>query len=153
MSGLARDAATAYGYGDKPPRRRRGRPQPVVHQQQLAVDRPRPARPKPAIEVINYRRVVSGALRAFIDVRWNSAGLVFRDCAVIVGADGKAWCGLPSAPVIVDGRHYVINGKKQYRPAVEWRDRDRSDRFSERVLTLLLNIYPDALDADAEAAA
>ena len=73
--------------------------------------------------------------------------------AVIVGADGKAWCGLPSAPVIVDGRHYVINGKKQYRPAVEWRDRDRSDRFSERVLTLLLNIYPDALDADAEAAA
>jgi len=39
-------------------------------------------------------------------------------------------------------------GKSKFRPVVEWRDRDRSDQFSERVIALLLKKHPDALDAE-----
>ncbi len=34
-------------------------------------------------------------------------------------------------------------------PTVEWCDRDRGDRFSERVIGLLLKKDPDALDPEA----
>ena len=36
-------------------------------------------------------------------------------------------------------------------PTVEWCDRDRGDRFSERVIGLLLKKHPDALDPEAGA--
>ena len=87
-AGIAPNAATAFGYGDRPP-----------------------------AQVINFKKVVSGALRGFCDVRWNTARLTFRNCAVYVAADGRAWCGLPSAPVIDSaGRHYVVDGEKQISP-------------------------------------
>ncbi len=106
-AGIAPNAATAYGYGDRPARRR------STPARRSSI--PGAPRSKPPVQVINFRKVVSGALRGFCDIRLNAA---------------------------------CLDGKKQYRAMVEWRDRDRSDRFSERVIGLLLKKHPDALDGD-----
>ena len=116
------DVANAAGHGGKP-------------------------RPRPSMRVTSFRPFIKGALRGHCNIAWDSAGLLLIDCPIFVSAAGKAWCGLPAAPIIDSaGRHYVVNGKKQYRPLLEWRDRDRSAAFSARVIELLLKRFPDALD-------
>ena len=100
-AGIARDAATAAGFGDRPP----------------------------SLRLTNFRSVVKGSLRGFANIEWDAVGLVLKDVSIHV-SNCKAWAGLPAAPVIdSDGRHHVVDGKKQYRPLIEWKDRDRSDRF------------------------
>jgi hypothetical protein len=99
-----------------------------------------------SVRVIFFRPVVKGALRGVVNVERGAAGLVFRQVPIYVSADGKGWCGLLTAPVIDSaGRPHAINGKRQYRPLIEWRDRTRSNRFSERVIELLLTKHPGAL--------
>jgi len=103
---------------------------------------------KPNIRMGKFRPCVRGSLRGFLHIAWPAAGLRFRNCGVFVRADGTAFVGLPSAPVIDSGgRHHVVDGKKQYEPTNDWLKRERGDEFSQLVLALLLKKYPDALDA------
>jgi len=46
-------------------------------------------------------------------------------------------------------RHVEVNGKRQYAPILEWRDRDRADRFSAAVVALVREACPDALGGSA----
>lgn len=129
--------ATAVGFGGRPepfvPSSRRRR-SPTAKRSSPPAQQPSPSRPKPPVQIINFRMVVKGALRGFSSVRWNAAGRVLRSCGVYVAADDGAWVGLLAAPVIdCTGKH-----RRQYRPTVEWRDRRFSDRFSKRVIELLL---------------
>jgi hypothetical protein len=120
--GIARDAATAVGFGDRPPPKR--------------------------MRLISFRPVVKGSLRGFCNVELPS-GLVLKDVSVFV-ARGKAWAALPARPVIdSDGRHHVINDKRQYAAAVQWRNRDLNDRWSAAVVELIRAKHPDALDEAA----
>ena len=126
----------------------KARPRPAVAAQAEAtvVAKPAPS----TIRVTSFRPFTKGALRGYSNISWDAAGLRLIDVPVFVAADGKGWCGLPAAPIIDSaGRHHVVNGKKQYRPLLEWRDRDRSQRFSERVIEALLRKFPHALDGDA----
>ena len=101
---------------------------------------------KSSVRVTRFKTVVRGQLRGFAGVTWDAAGLRFKE----VSADGKGWCGLPAVPVIVSaGRHHVIAGRKQYRPVLKWRDRARSEAFSEHVIAALLRKHPHALDDEA----
>jgi hypothetical protein len=40
------------------------------------------------------------------------------------------------------------NGKPQYTPMAAWKDKETGDRFSEIVIGLLVEKFPDALGAE-----
>lgn len=123
-AGIARDAATAFGFGDRPP--------------------------PPRMRLISFRPITKGSLRGFANIDWPAAGLVLKDVSVHV-SHGKARAGLPAAPVIDgDGRHHIIEGKKQYRPVIEWKDRDRGDCFSQAVVELVRAKHPGVLDVEGK---
>jgi hypothetical protein len=97
------------------------------------------------MRLISWRPVTKGSLRGFANVEWQAAGLVLKEVSVHV-SNGKSWAALPAAPQIdSEGRHHIVDGKKQYRALLEWKDRARSDAFSKAVLAVLLAKHPDAL--------
>jgi len=117
---LARDAATAAGWGDRPP------------PQRIALRRSRPMH--------------RATLRGFIEVELPNA-LVVRKVAIQEKA-GKWWASLPSKPVLDrDGRHKTDpTGRRADAAALEWRSRELGDRFSQVVVTVLRQMYSDAFD-------
>jgi hypothetical protein len=115
----AREAAVAAGFGGPlPPKRMR---------------------------LISFKPMVKGSLRGFANVEI-PPGLKIADCPVLV-SHGKAWATLPSKPVLdQEGRHHVVNGKKQYAALFEWATRDLADRFSTRIVELVRERHPEVLE-------
>src|ERR1700704_3627436 len=97
------------------------------------------------MRLLSLKPLLKGSLRGFANVEL-PIGLRITDCPVLT-SNGKAWATLPSKPVLDrDGKHVEVNGKRQYAPILEWRDRDLSDRFSELIVGLVRQRHPDALD-------
>jgi hypothetical protein len=97
-----------------------------------------PVPPSPSrIKILSYEPRLSGALRAVLAVEM-PFGLVLRDVPLFVAASGP-WVGLPSKPVLNrDGMAKLdANGKRQYAPIAEWRNRDLASRWSTAVLAAL----------------
>jgi hypothetical protein len=95
---IAPDAATAAGWGDRPPPHR------------TALRRWRP-----------LHRVT---LRGFADIELPN-GLRIDDIAVHV-RDGRIWASLPTRPMLdQDGRHVFSDGKPQYAPILRSQSRPR----------------------------
>jgi hypothetical protein len=95
----------------------------------------------------SFRPLTKGALRGLATVELPSR-LTIVDIPVCV-TSGKAWCSLPSKPVMDSkGRHVEVSGKKQYALVLRWRTRDLSDRFSATVVALVRQAHPGALDGD-----
>jgi hypothetical protein len=120
----ATDAATAVGFGGKPPRR---------------------------MTLRSWKPLRKGALIGFAAISL-PAGLEIDDIPVLM-INGKAWAALPGRPVITaDGRVAKLPGtsKTQYVSFLRWRDRALSTAFSERVVELVLERHPTALDGSAE---
>jgi hypothetical protein len=65
----APDAATAVGYGDKPPARQ--------------------------LRLISWRPLAKGSLRGFCTIELLPLGLKNIDCPVLL-SHGRAWCALPA---------------------------------------------------------
>jgi hypothetical protein len=83
-------------------------------------------------------------LRGFATVALQN-GLTIVDCAIFA-KDGRAWAALPARPMIGrDGQQLVIDGKRQYEPILQWRDREQADQWSAAVITLVRAEYPEAL--------
>jgi hypothetical protein len=61
---------------------------------------------------------------------------------------GKSWATLPSRPQIdKDGRQRIgLNGKPAYTPILEWRTSELKNGFSAKVVQLVLEKHPDALE-------
>jgi hypothetical protein len=103
--------------------------------------------------LIGFSHRVKGPLRGFATVEL-PCGLRIADVMVFVGPTG-AWATLPGKPVLdPDGRHVVIDGKKQWAPLLEWR-RGLNSRFSAAVVELVsaehpgvIEIQPDMLPED-----
>jgi hypothetical protein len=101
---------------------------------------------KPHMRLISFKPLIKGALRGFAHIEL-PIGLRIADCPVLI-SHGKAWAPPPSKPVLDrEGRHVEVNGKKQYAPILEWRDRDLADRFSAAVVELVREAHPDGLAA------
>lgn len=77
-----------------------------------------------------------------------ASGLRLLDCPVHLHPNGRSWVALPGRPVLSEsGIHKRdANGKTQYVPMAEWKDKSTSDRFSEIVIALLRERVPEALD-------
>jgi hypothetical protein len=98
----------------------------------------------PRLRLITFKAVHKNSLRGFASVELPS-GLRITDCPVLI-SHGKAWASLPSKPVLDrDGKQVETDGKRQYAPILEWRDRDLADRFSAAVVNLVRAAHPDDL--------
>jgi hypothetical protein len=107
-----------------------------------------PAEARRGLRLVVFRPLRKGGLLGFATVEFLALGLVVVDCPV-QNTHGRIWCGLPSKPVLdQDGHHVRINGKGQgqYAALLKWCDRARSERFSERVIELVRQQYPGALE-------
>jgi len=112
---------------------------------------PAPSHPprKLTVEVENFRAHRSGSLFGFIDVSIPELRMRFRDCTVHASANGdRKWVGLPAkAQIARDGTvRRDERGKISYTPVVEIVHRDTRERFSDRVITALLQRFPLAFD-------
>jgi hypothetical protein len=98
---IARDAATAAGWGDRPPAGHRRR----------------------TIALLAWRPLTKGALRGFVSVEL-PIGLRLIDCPVYVGKNGP-FATLPSKPQIdkESRKKTNPNGWPAYAPVLEWRSR------------------------------
>jgi hypothetical protein len=88
------------------------------------------------LRLLSFKPLVKGALRGFASVEV-PPGLQITDCPVTVGSNG-AWATLPGKPILDrEGRQVETNGKKQYTPFAQWRDRELQRRFSDAVIALI----------------
>ena len=105
---------------------------------------PATRRPR-TLALVAWRPVVKGALRGFAAIEL-PIGLKIHDVPVLV-SNGKAWASLPSKPQLDRHGHQktAANGKPAYVSIIEWRDRALSAAFSDRVVELVRQAHPDAL--------
>jgi hypothetical protein len=98
------------------------------------------------LQLIEFRPLTKGALRGFASIHL-PLGVTISDCPVLVSG-GKAWVSLPSKPQLNgDGTpRRDANGKVLYVPILRWSERDLANRFSDTVVALVRERYPDALD-------
>jgi hypothetical protein len=98
------------------------------------------------MRLIEFRPFVKNTLRGFATFELPN-GLRISDCTVHVSS-GTPWVGLPSKPLLEEGRHKQdVNGKPMYAPVVQWRSRDLHDAFSAKALSLIRAVHPAAVDA------
>jgi len=71
------------------------------------------------------------------------------DVAIHVHPNGAGWAALPAKPQIE--RNGVVikrDGKAQYVPVLAFTDRKTADAFSHRVIGAVLDLCPEAFDAE-----
>jgi hypothetical protein len=101
---------------------------------------------RPRMRLLNFNAVNKGSLRGFATVALPN-GLTIFDCPVMIGKRGP-WATLPAKPVLDgEGRHIKPEGRKgQYAPVAQWRDKEQSTRFSDSLVALVLEAYPNAIE-------
>jgi hypothetical protein len=97
------------------------------------------------MRLVSWHQVGKGSLIGCATIEL-PVGLRIIDAPVFTGRNGP-WASLPRKPVLDrDGKQRLdVNGKPQFQPLIEWRDRTLSDRFSEAVVALVREQHPDAL--------
>ena len=87
-----------------------------------------------------------GQLRGFATVEL-PIGLIVRDCPILRSRDGL-WAALPAKPEIDrEGRCRTgPEGARLYVEVLHWRSRRLRTAFSDRVVALVREAYPDDLD-------
>jgi hypothetical protein len=85
-------------------------------------------------------------LRGFASIRLPNR-LVIHDVVICQAGDGHAWANLPAKPMIDDTGVALRDaaGKVRYRPVLEW-PRELLDEFGKRVIALVREAHPEALD-------
>jgi hypothetical protein len=98
-----------------------------------------------SLRLLSWESLRKNSLRGFATVEL-PIGLRILDCPVLV-SNGRAWVALPSKPALHrEGRHAKPGGVPQYTPIAEWRDKALSGLFSDRVVELLREQYPEDLE-------
>ena len=106
---------------------------------------PMAAEARRGLRLVSFKPLKKGGLLGFVSIEILAIGMTVVDCPVQKTA-GRIWVALPAKPVLgQDGHQVEVGGKKQYAAILKWRDRARSDRFSDRVVQLVREQYPEAL--------
>jgi hypothetical protein len=118
---IARNAATAIGFGDRPPSRR--------------------------IKLTAWRSLRSGKLYGFASVELLEIGLILIDLPVFSGTNGF-WAALPRKAKLnrEKSQRRDANGNGEFEPCCEWASRQLADQFSATVVELIQTAHPGALD-------
>jgi hypothetical protein len=104
-------------------------------------------------QVISFHPLRRNTLAGFATVRFSS-GLILHDRAVHVHPGAKGgWVGLPATPIIDTKSGQAQRdprGKIVYAAIAEWSERQIGDRFSEIVVGIIRERWPEAFDAGGE---
>jgi hypothetical protein len=102
---------------------------------------------RPSLRLLESKPLRKNTLRGFATIRLPN-GLVIRDIVIGQVSDGRAWATLPSKPMINDDGVALRDdaGKIRYRPVNEWPTRELQDEFSKRVIALVREAHPQALN-------
>jgi hypothetical protein len=102
---------------------------------------------RPLLQVLGVQKHRKGVLRGFCDVRLPN-GFTFKDC-VVCESNGKRWATLPSKPMVgADGTALrTAEGKLRYSPVID-APKDLQRTFSDRVVKLIGDQWPDVFDGD-----
>jgi hypothetical protein len=106
---------------------------------------------RPAIHV-RFRpfKNVAGTMLGWLRLEFPS-GLIVNDAKLMIGRDGRRWVALPAAPQVhADGSLRVIDGKKAWRPIVEFQSKAVRERFETQVLGALRASHPALFKGEPE---
>jgi hypothetical protein len=101
---------------------------------------------RPALRVLDVRRVRKNSLRGFASIRLPN-GLVVRD--VMLGEiNNRRWALLPSKPMIDHNGELLRDpsGKIRYAAVVEWGSKAVQQEFSRRIVAIIESQFPDVFD-------
>ena len=123
MSGIARNAATAAAWGDRPPTRQ--------------------------VKIKKWTPLRSRSLLGFLDIELRS-GMISLDWRLMMGKNGL-WVAAPAQKQLDrDGQPRLdANGRPVYRALIEFRNRRIAERFNAAVLDALRREDPYALAGQA----
>jgi hypothetical protein len=108
--------------------------------------------PRKRVRLLKFVPLRKNALRGFCDIELPNGMRIFG-CPVLASR-GRVWATLPGRPQLDRAGHQVqIDGKGQFAKIMEWNSRGLSDAFSEALVALVREQYPDALTDQEEAAA
>jgi hypothetical protein len=100
----------------------------------------------PCMALLEFKPLVKNTLRGFavLDV---PPGIIVREFS-IHEKNGKRWASLPAKPMLdADGKQIVNHaGHKQYAAPLGWRTRELADRFSARVIELVIAAHPNVFE-------
>lgn len=78
------------------------------------------------MEILRYREVNKGAMKAFFSLKVPKMGLIINEC-VLFESKGRRWISFPQKMV-------EANGEKKYYPYVQFSDKSLMATFSEKVM-------------------
>jgi hypothetical protein len=79
------------------------------------------------------------------------SGLVIDGAKLMVGPQGRRWLALPAVPQVhADGSPRLVDGKKAWRPIVEFQSRVVREKFETQVLGALRASHPTLFNGEAE---
>jgi hypothetical protein len=98
-----------------------------------------------------WRPVRRGSLCGFLVIEVPSLGMALDDIAVHQ-MNGKRWAALPAHAMIGPDGETIRDerGKVRYAARIRWLNHSIANRFSDRVIALLLEHEPRALDAEGQ---
>ncbi len=86
------------------------------------------------IRASNWRPLARHTLKGFVTLTLAPSGLVLHECA-LHEKNGTCWVALPAKPQIDgEGRHRLVDGKKQYTAVVEITGKAERERFRQAAL-------------------
>ena len=105
------------------------------------------APPSRRLRLMSFKPMRKGQLLGFCTIEL-PPGLILSDLPVLIGNNGRPWVALPGKPVLDEAGRAKrdINGKIEYQPIGKWTSRPLSDQFSARLVGLIDEQYPGALE-------
>jgi hypothetical protein len=107
---------------------------------------------KLTVKIENFKPLRSNSLFGFADIIIPELHLRIRE-ATIHENHGRRWVGLPAKPQVT--REGTVRrderGKTIYNPVLQFTDTATRDAFSQRVIAVLLETFPNAFDDEAAA--
>jgi hypothetical protein len=100
------------------------------------------------MRLLTFQSMRKGKLLGFARIEFPN-GLQISNIPIFAGQNGP-FAALPSRPVLdQEGRQKRdVNGKPQYLPFLQWRDRRLSSRFSDSTIALVLQAHPEFANGD-----
>ena len=99
--------------------------------------------PPMQVTLIDWKPISRGTLRGWATVR--AGALILHDIGVF-NSGAKAWCSLPSKPLLDQSGSARRDDKNKirYTACAEWADRSAADRFSAGVVIAIESVHPGA---------
>lgn len=79
------------------------------------------------IEIIKYKPLNKGSLKAIVDIYVSGYGLEIFGCTYFSKGNNQRWVSLPTKEIVKDN-------EKKYLNIIRFRDKETSDRFQRGIL-------------------